>query len=66
MRFSWPAPDSVTRTGGPEEVWQMCEDQRPGKLRLAGEVRGVPREHDAHEGREEGRQVARRDHAAVG
>ena len=35
------------RTGGPEEVWQMYEDQRPGRFRLAGEVRGVPREHDA-------------------
>jgi hypothetical protein len=48
---------------GPAEVRQMCqcEDQRPGKLRLAGNVpvRGVPREHDAR-GREVGRQVARR------
>ena len=48
------------RTGGPEEVWQMYEDQRPGQFRLAGEVRGVPREHDAREGREEGRQVRSR------
>ena len=35
----------------------MCEDQRPGQLSLAGEVRGVPRERDAEEGREEARVV---------
>ena len=29
------------RMGGPAEVWLMCEAQRPGKLRLAGGVRGV-------------------------
>ena len=29
------------RMGGPAEVWQMCEAQRPGKLRLAGGVRGI-------------------------
>ena len=55
------------RTGGPEEVWQMYEDQRPGQFRLAGEVRGVPREHDAVEDAKKAAKLQGRiDHAAVG
>jgi hypothetical protein len=45
----------------------MYEDQRPGQFRLAGEVRGVPREHDAVEDAKKAAKLQGGiDHAAVG
>ena len=55
------------RMGGPAEVWLMCEAQRPGKLRLAGGVRGV---HANTMRVEDAKKAAKLqggiDHAAVG